>query len=275
MAEKLYNLSVQERDVCPRCKQFKDTVTHDCRTILTALGEYRDLSISEPAPLAPDLPRPQIPLGRPGKRVHGFMSMREPLVDDWVPHHDDPDRSTTSATSAGETSFSHIPSSTQDDFPGCGSSFISPPQFTNIDSAGPSSYIPHVGQSSSYDADPSFFGTPPQHLSHPYGSMTALLTDPFTFGVEYSGHTFEFGGSSHVQEETFNTPHQPIPQAQSPMWDLNSPPTTIQNAPQEEHGDDCDDDDDDEEEEPQLVLRRPQRIRRRPRCGTGSHYFDE
>ena len=36
-----------------------------------------------------------------------------------------------------------------------------------------------------------------------------------------------------------------------------------------------DDDDDNEEEEAQLALRRPQRVRRRPRCGTGSHYFDD
>ena len=55
------------------------------------------------------------------------------------------------------------------------------------------------------------------------------------------------------------------------MWDLNSPPTTIQNAPQQKHGDD----DDDKEEEPQLVLRQPQHIRRRPWCGNGSHYFDK
>ena len=101
--------------------------------------------------------------------------------------------------------------------------------------------------------------------------MTALLTDPFTFDMEYSAHSFEPGGSSHIQEQPFSTPHQPIPPVQSPMWDLNSPPTVTRSPLRQQP----DDDDDAEEEEAQLALRRPQRVRRRPRCGTGSHYFDE
>ena len=103
----LHNLSVQERDVCRRCKQFKDTVIHDCTTMLRALDEYRDLSISKPGPLAPNLPIPHIPPRRPGKRAHGFMTMREPLVDDQPRHHDDPGHNTTPVTSVGATSFSH------------------------------------------------------------------------------------------------------------------------------------------------------------------------
>ena len=70
LAEHLYNLSVQECDVCSRYKQFKDIVKHDSTTMLTALGEYRDLLIIELASPAPDFPRPDIPPRRPGKRVH-------------------------------------------------------------------------------------------------------------------------------------------------------------------------------------------------------------
>ena len=100
--------------------------------------------------------------------------------------------------------------------------------------------------------------------------MTTMFADPFAFGADYSAHPFQLGGSSSVQQHDLVTPQQPIPPVHSPVCDLNSPPNVTQNTPQQEHGDD----EDDEEEEPQLQLRRPQRIRRRPRCGTGSHYFD-
>ena len=49
--------------------------------MLSSLGQYQDLSIFELTPLALDLPRLEIPLGRPGKRAHEFMSLRESLVD--------------------------------------------------------------------------------------------------------------------------------------------------------------------------------------------------
>ena len=47
------------------------------------------------------MPRPQIPLGRFGKRAYGFMSIREPLVDDGGPHHDDVGHNTTLVASKG------------------------------------------------------------------------------------------------------------------------------------------------------------------------------
>ena len=109
LAERIYNLTVERRDVCPHCRESMDTIRHNCSAMLRALGDYRDLSLFEHAPPAPDLPRPQIPPGRPGKRVHGFMSMREPLEDDRVPYHDEPRYGTTSASSGGATSSSYIP----------------------------------------------------------------------------------------------------------------------------------------------------------------------
>ena len=54
LADQLHSLSVQEHDTCLRCKDFKDTVQHDCTAMLSALGEYRDLSISELVPPALD-----------------------------------------------------------------------------------------------------------------------------------------------------------------------------------------------------------------------------
>ena len=224
LADQLHSLSVQERDTCPRCKDFKDTVQHDCTAMLSALGEYRDLSISEPAPPAPDFPTPPIPPGRPGKRLHGFMSLREPLADDWGPHQHEPRHSTTSATSTQHMPFSNVATPSQQHVLGSASSFLSPSQFADTASAGPSSHYPQAPpQSSAYDPALSFLTTPSQYPPYPYSSMTALLTDPFTFGVEYSAHSFEPGGSSHIQEQPFSTLHQPIPPVQSPMWDLNSP----------------------------------------------------
>ena len=130
--------------------------------MLRALDEYRDLLISEPTPPALDLPRSHISLGRLGKRVHEFISMREPLVDDQPHHHDDPRHNTTSMTSVGATSFSHTSAPIQSDFLGFGSLFIPSTQFIDIGGADPSSYILHVGpQSSSYDLNLSFFGTLP------------------------------------------------------------------------------------------------------------------
>ena len=81
LAEQLHSLNIQQHDICSRCKDFKETVQHNYSTMLTALGEYRDLSLSKVAPPAPKFPRPEIPPRRPGKRVHGFMSLREPLVN--------------------------------------------------------------------------------------------------------------------------------------------------------------------------------------------------
>ena len=48
-------------------------------------------------------------------------------------------------------------------------------------------------------------------------------------------------------------------------------PNVAQTTSQKEH----DNVGDDEQEEPRLVQRQPQRMRRRPHCGTGSHYFDD
>ena len=241
--------------------------------MLTALGEYRDLSLSEPAPPAPEFPRPDIPPGRPGKRMHGFMSLREPLADDWGHHQHAPRHGTMPGTSSRATGPSGVATPTQQHVPGPSFSGASASQFDDTPTTGPSCYIPP--QCSSYDPATSFFGTPSQHPPHPYGSMTALLTDPSAFGLQYSAHSFDLGGSSHSPEQGFSTPHQPIPLVQSPMWDLNSTPATVQTRLQQQPDDDDDDDDDGEEEEAQLALRRPQRQRRRPRCGTGSHYFDD
>ena len=75
LAACLYNLNVEERDVYPKCKQFRDIVSNDCSAMLSAVSQFRDMSISKLAPRAPKLPRPQIPLGWPRKRAHGFMSL--------------------------------------------------------------------------------------------------------------------------------------------------------------------------------------------------------
>ena len=101
--------------------------------------------------------------------------------------------------------------------------------------------------------------------------MPTMFIDPYAFGPDYSHYSFEIGGSSTAQQQGFHTPHQPIPPAQSPVLDLNTPTNVAPGTSQQEHHDT----EDDEDEEPQLVRRRPQRMRRRPRCGTGSHYFDD
>ena len=77
----LYNLSVHEHDVCPTCQEFKAIVMHNCSAMLCALGEYQESSISKPALPTPDLSRLQIPPKKPVKKAHGFMFIREPLVD--------------------------------------------------------------------------------------------------------------------------------------------------------------------------------------------------
>ena len=50
--------------------------------MLRALGDYRDMSAFEQALPSENFSRLEIPLGRLGKRVYGFMSIREPLPDD-------------------------------------------------------------------------------------------------------------------------------------------------------------------------------------------------
>ena len=129
----------------------------------------------------------------------------------------------------------------------------------------------HAGPQSSYDIDPSFLTSSPVQTPYGYGAMPTMFADPFTFGPDYSQCSFEVGGSSTAQQQGFHTPQQPIPPVQSPVWDLNTPPNVAQSTSRQEH----DDTGDEEEEEPQLVHRRPQRVRRRPRCGTGSHYFGD
>ena len=161
LAEQLYTFSIQEHDVCPRCKYFKDNIQHDYSTMLSTLGEYQDLSISELALLTLDFSRPQILPRRSGKRVNKFMSLKEPLADDWGPHQHEPKCSTTPVTSTPDMLFSNVFTLSQQHISGFTSSFIPPSQFTNTASAGASSYVPHVPpQSSGYDLDPSFFTTP-------------------------------------------------------------------------------------------------------------------
>ena len=95
LAKCMNNLSIEECDVCPNCKQFRNTISHDFSVILSALSEYGDLLIFELALPTPDLSRPKIPLVRPGKKTHKFMSLREPLVDDRGPYCDDSHYGTT------------------------------------------------------------------------------------------------------------------------------------------------------------------------------------
>ena len=109
LVKRLYTLTIQELDVCPNYRDFKDTVKHNCSTIFGALGDYRDFSISKHALPTKDFPRPQILLERLRKRVHGFMSMRQPLVDDHGPHQDVPRHSIALVTSGRSTSSSYIP----------------------------------------------------------------------------------------------------------------------------------------------------------------------
>ena len=95
-----------------------------------------------------------------------------------------------------------------------------------------------------------------------------------TFGAgfrpEYSGFSFELGGSSNMQQNIFETPPQRIPPVSSPVWDLNSPPSTERNIINQQEADEHDDNDDNNSE-PSPIQQRPQRQGRRPRCGTGSH----
>ena len=86
--------------------------------MLRALGDYRDMSAFEQAPPSENFPRPEIPPGRPGKRVHGFMSMREPLPDDRDRRQDVPPHTTTSVTSDATTSSVYVPAPPQPEFPG-------------------------------------------------------------------------------------------------------------------------------------------------------------
>ena len=81
--------------------------------MLGALGEYRDLSISKLALLALDFPTPHISPRRLGKRVHGYMSLREPLVDDWGPHQHESRHSTTLAASTPDMPLSDVATPSQ------------------------------------------------------------------------------------------------------------------------------------------------------------------
>ena len=94
--------------MCVNCKEFRDNVRHDSDAMLLALLDYWDLSISKHAPLTLDMSRPQIPLGRLKKKVHEFMSIGEPLVDDQGPYHDELGHGIASVTSKGGTLFSYI-----------------------------------------------------------------------------------------------------------------------------------------------------------------------
>ena len=58
LAKRLYTLSVWEHDVCPNCREFKDTIKHNYSTMLRALGDYQSLLISKHAPLIANLLRP-------------------------------------------------------------------------------------------------------------------------------------------------------------------------------------------------------------------------
>ena len=86
LTKHLYTLIIQELDMCSNCKQSKDTIKHDCSTMLRTLGDYQDLFISKHASLAKDFLRSQILSRRLGKRVCGFISMRQPLMDYHGPH---------------------------------------------------------------------------------------------------------------------------------------------------------------------------------------------
>ena len=120
--------------------------------------------------------------------------------------------------------FFDVATPSQQHILGSTSLFLSPSQFTDTGSVGPSSHVPYtLPQLLGYDLAPSFFTTPSSHPQYLYSMMTALLTNSFAFGMEYSAHSFKPSGSSHIQEQPFSTPHPPIPLVQSPMWDLNSP----------------------------------------------------
>ena len=68
--------------MCPNYREFKDTISHDCSTLLHVFDYYQDLLISKHALPVTDLLSPQVPPRRSRKKVHKFMSMRESLMDD-------------------------------------------------------------------------------------------------------------------------------------------------------------------------------------------------
>ena len=100
------------------------------------------------------------------------------------------------------------PRTPQPDFASFGfTPFVPPSLFINIVNISSLSYATYEGiQLSSYVLDLSFFSTPPPHVLYTYESMTAMFTDPFTFGTDYSGHSFELGGSLNLQQHGFVTP---------------------------------------------------------------------
>ncbi|XP_028758913.1 TMV resistance protein N-like [Neltuma alba] len=100
----------------------------------------------------------------------------------------------------------------------------------------------------------------PSNSANPsqFQPFMTLLDNPALFSAEYNASTFEHGGPSN---EAFVTPRQSIHLNESPWFDLNTPTTQTNETF--------------EAQEIDIQQQRPQRMRRRPRCGTGSHYQNE
>ncbi|XP_028787985.1 serine/threonine-protein phosphatase 7 long form homolog [Neltuma alba] len=119
-----------------------------------------------------------------------------------------------------------------------------------ITSSNPTHFYPHHMPSSS-TLSHSDSPNPPQ-----FQSFMSLFDDPALFIDQYNTSSFEQGGPSN---EAFVTPRQSISLAESPWFDLNTSTTQTNETL--------------DQTQEVNIQQRPQRARRRPRCGTGSHYL--
>ena len=185
IAESLATLTLQQPE-----SDYTRAVGEGCRNMLRALGEQRDYMASEHAPQPQSLPRPIIPAGRPGKRAHGFMTERDPFVNDQDDNNDvEPD------PPAGPFNL-HMPPQRFDD------SGAGPSHQPNVESLTPVSI---------------FFTPGPSQPSHRSGYFSSMLYDPnFEYGTQF------FPRQQMMQDlnQGFAIPNQFIPAYQSPAVDL-------------------------------------------------------
>ena len=199
---------------------------------------------SEHAPQPQHFPRPNIPVGRRGKRAHGFLSERDPIV--------------TSDDDDNEAEIEHVAG------PSLSTNLQMPQQQNFGDSGAGPSHQPTID----VEAPVSTFYTPgPSQPSLGFGYFSSMFSDPTMFT---SPHNTQFFQGQRMQDlnQGFMTPNQPIPAYQSPGIQLFEPTGPTNNIQEED-----DEEEQEEEDQTQQALQQPQRNIRRTRCGTGSHYM--
>jgi len=229
---------------CEPRSDFEEAINRSARDMLIALNEHRGCLVYglEPAPPAPQIPRPNILEVNQGQRVGGFMSAREPIVPLWSEVTEDDEN----LCRPNMTSFhSTIGPSLYSDFTPPGpSTYVSQP--LNSPEASPSGYASHPY---------SFYMPQPVQLTHNTGSLFNFFGETSDLHEQYSKLIQDM-----QRPDQYNTPDQPI------ISSLQSP--KIQ---QEE--DDAEDEDEEAEHEPIPQRGRSLRELRPTQCGTGSHFM--